>query len=257
MPSVDDNLSIWGGRYEWPEGGDEWSQAWGGEDAQWFGTILPRVQAFVTDRDGAARDQVILEIAPGHGRWTKYLKELCRRLIVVDLAPSCIEACRRRFATERHIEYLVNDGRSLADVPDGAIDFVFSMDSLVHAEVAAVDAYLAQLAAKRTPNGVAFLHHSNLGAVAATVAAEPDHGRARSVTGDGVRARAEASGLRCLSQERINWGGPHLIDALTTLVRAEASWPSTSVIRDNPEFMAEAAACAERAALYGKRRFVP
>jgi hypothetical protein len=72
-------------------------------------------------------------IGPGFGRWTQYLRRLCIRLIVVDLSERCIDSCRRRFAGDRHIEYIVNDGTSLEQIPDGSVDFIFSFDSLVHA----------------------------------------------------------------------------------------------------------------------------
>ena len=64
----------------------------------------------------------MLELAPGFGRATQYLKELCDRLIVVDLSERCIAACRERFAAAHNIEYHINDGTSLAMVPERAID---------------------------------------------------------------------------------------------------------------------------------------
>jgi hypothetical protein len=92
MPSIGDNQKTWQEIYDWSNGGDEWSQVWGGEDMQWYGVILPRIQAFVTDPERKHTPRTILEIAPGFGRWTKYLKDLCDRLVVVDLAPKCIDA---------------------------------------------------------------------------------------------------------------------------------------------------------------------
>ena len=108
--------------------------------------------------------RTILEIAPGFGRWTQFLRPLCEDLIVVDLSPKCIEACQARFAEYGNITYHVNDGRSLDMVPNDAIDFAFSFDSLVHVESDVLHGYLSQLAQKLTPEGVAFLHHSNVGA---------------------------------------------------------------------------------------------
>ena len=121
MPTVEKNLQQWNARYAWAQQGDEWSASWGGAEAQWLGAILPRIRAFVPTN-------TILEIAPGFGRWTNYLKDHCNRLIVVDLTASCIQACQQRFASSSHITYHVNDGISLAMIPDGAIDFVFSFD---------------------------------------------------------------------------------------------------------------------------------
>src|SRR5207248_6740177 len=140
-------------RYDWPQKGEEWSSSWGGPEAQWFGAVLPRIHAFVPAH-------TILEIAPGFGRWTRYLKDYCHDLIVVDMAERCIKACQQAFASSSHITYHVNDGKSLAMIADRSIDFVFSFDSLVHAEADVIAAYLGQLARKLAPNGAGFFHHS-------------------------------------------------------------------------------------------------
>ena len=105
MASVEQNLTVWE-RWDWSQEGEEWSASWGGTEALWRTVLLPRIDAYVPTG-------TILEIAPGYGRWTQYLKDLCNRLIVVDLASQCIEHCRERFAADRNIEYHVNDGRSL------------------------------------------------------------------------------------------------------------------------------------------------
>src|ERR1044072_1966729 len=122
MATVEENQAEWDVNYHWMNQGEGWSIPWGGSEAQWFWCIFPRIHAFLPAG-------TILEIAPGYGRWTHYLKGLCQHLIVVDLAASCIAACRQRFAAETHITYHVNDGMSLEMVPDSSIDFVFSFDS--------------------------------------------------------------------------------------------------------------------------------
>jgi ubiquinone/menaquinone biosynthesis C-methylase UbiE len=126
MPSLDENKALWDKSYDWSRAGEEWSREWGSSYMQWHGTLLPRMRAFLPAAS-------VLEIAPGHGRWTRFLKDFCSRLSIVDLSATCIEACRRRFAGASNISYFVNDGRSLDMVPDGSVDFIFSFDSLVHA----------------------------------------------------------------------------------------------------------------------------
>lgn len=138
MPTIEENRSVFGGTYQWKHAGEEWSEEWGSARMQWFGSILPRISSFVPA-------DTILEIAPGHGRWTAFLKDLCRRLTVVDLSAPCIDQCRQRFAHDANIGYFVNDGMSLEMVEDGSIDFIFSFDSLVHAEESVLRAYTAQL----------------------------------------------------------------------------------------------------------------
>src|SRR6202035_2901665 len=114
MPTIEDNLSVWDQAYDWPQGGEEWSEVWGSAHMQWYGSILPRISAFVPA-------DTILEIAPGYGRWTAFLKDLCKRLIIVDLSEKCIETCRQRFADCSHISYVVNDGTSLDMIVDDGV----------------------------------------------------------------------------------------------------------------------------------------
>jgi len=132
VPTVLENQDRWQ-HHKWAQSGDEWSPGHSpeGTDVLWHRTVFPRIRRFLpTD--------TILEIGPGFGRWTQYLRHLSRRLILVDLSERCIDACRHRFANDEHIEYLVNDGASLDQIEDGSIDFIFSFDSLVHAEADAV-----------------------------------------------------------------------------------------------------------------------
>ena len=117
MGTIAQNLHSWDVAYDWQHQGREWSKDWGGVEMQWHGSILPRIHAFIPTR-------CILEIGPGFGRWTHFLKDLCDRLIVVDLSKKCIRACRHRFRHCAHISYHTNDGRSLDAVVDGTVDFV-------------------------------------------------------------------------------------------------------------------------------------
>jgi hypothetical protein len=90
-------------------------------------------------------------------------------LVLVDLWERCIEACKRRFESESHSRFCVNNGKSLAMVSDNSLDFVFSFDSLVHAEIDVIDAYIDELSRKLTLSGIAFIHHSNIGAYPCSV----------------------------------------------------------------------------------------
>jgi SAM-dependent methyltransferase len=252
MPTVEQNLRQWDQDYEWVKQGDEWSSTWGGAEAQWFGAIFPRIQAFLP----AGR---MLEIAPGFGRWTHYLRGLCEHLTVVDMAEHCINACRRRFASDTHISYHVNDGKSLEMVQDDSTDFVFSFDSLVHAEADVIEIYLRQLARKLTPNGVAFIHHSNIGAyqqdfsrmekIPATLKPaitrmgyvfDYNHWRAFSMTAGLFEKYCEQHGLACTGQELVNWGSKRMIDCFSVFTRKGSVWSRPNRVIRNPDFMREA-----------------
>jgi len=249
MPSIDQNIKTWDQSYKWDEQGDEWSRSWGGASPQWFGAIMPRLKSYVPAR-------TILEIAPGFGRWTQFLRELCDDLILVDVSSQCIEACRRRFSTSPRIQYHVNDGRSLDMVADGSVDLAFTFDSLVHVEADVLVAYLAQLAQKLARDGVAFIHHSNMGEyvdpstgeLVATV--RNRHWRAISVSAELVREQCPKIGLSCVSQELINWGGEELNDTITVVTRPGSRWATPTVTLRNTDFMNEARYIAQVAQLY-------
>jgi 2-polyprenyl-3-methyl-5-hydroxy-6-metoxy-1,4-benzoquinol methylase len=253
MATEQANQVHWNQRYEWSDAGEEWSAWWGTSEAQWFGSILPRIWAFVPTG-------TILEIAPGFGRWTTFLKDLCDHLVVVDIAENCIEACRRRFASESHLTYHVNDGQSLDMVPDGSVDFAFSFDSLVHVGAEAIEAYVTQLARKLTRDGVAFIHHSNIGVykdyfarveqlgrarrLLARVGLVPEtgHGRSRAVTAEKFRHYCKEAGLSCVRQELVNWITlpSCLIDCFSVVAPIGSKFDQPFRLVENPHFMKEA-----------------
>ena len=112
-------------KYDWKEAGEEWSQPWGSSAAQWAGTIFPRI------RDCLASG-TILEIAPGFGRWTHYLKDYCQELWAVDKSTIVSKRAGSVLRADSHVRCFLNDGRSLSMIPDASVDFVFSFDSFVH-----------------------------------------------------------------------------------------------------------------------------
>ncbi len=219
---------------------------------QWYGTILPRIKAHVPAGN-------ILEIACGFGRWTQYLKDFCEHLVAIDLSPKCIDACKQRFSEFSHIEFHVNDGKSLEKVPDAAIDFVFSFDSLVHADELTIEAYLSQLPRILSRRGVAFIHHSNLGEyrtryarirripkmekiLAGLGVLDKDlRWRDFSVDARKVEALADKHGLRCISQEIVRWGTKRTyIDCMSTIARKSTAALADNKVFRNPNFMQEA-----------------
>jgi ubiquinone/menaquinone biosynthesis C-methylase UbiE len=266
MGTITENKKLWTD-YDWQKQGDEWSAEWGTTEILWWGTIRPRINAFVpTD--------TILEIAPGLGRCTQYLKNLCQQLTVVDLTERCIEACKERFSGDRHITYHVNDGKSLAMIPNDSVDFVFSFDSLVHVEADVIEAYLSQLALKLKPNGVGFLHHSNIGAyVNRSTGKLPfyfnntnngSNWRAESMTAKRFEEYCTKAGLQCVLQEVIDfypefslrWCRPGrrlqrvrqkivdrygrvLNDCFSVFTRKQSRWARPNKILVNKKFMEE------------------
>lgn len=229
MPTLEWN-AVWNGGYDWSNAGEEWSQAWGGSESQWFGCILSRLGSYLPVR-------TILEIAPGYGRWTRFLMGHCVRLIGIDLSEACVRHCQQRFSDYPQAEFHVNDGKSLSAVADGSIDLVFSFDSLVHAEDDVLEAYVEQIAQKFSPNGLGFLHHSNLGACAPGT--RNPHQRASSMTADKFVRFCSSAGLACISQEIVSWGQPELIDCFSMCAPATSTWGRPLRRLENPRFMLE------------------
>jgi hypothetical protein len=284
MPTIEQNLSWWGTAEGWKDDGDEWSVKWGGTDLEWWTAIFPRIRAFLPA-------STILEIAPGFGRWTQFLKSFCDQLIAVDVSPACVERCTERFASDPHVQCFVNDGKSLAMVRDRTVDFAFSFDSLVHVEAEVIAAYLMQLGKKLKPGGFAFIHHSNLESYRNSIwlpkaignqrnrakLGKPmsrgqwlrrrlqmrltDWGlvstfdnRAESMSARIFRESCDAAGLDCSAQELINWNhGPSLIDCFSVVTPRDGQTRKPPRMFKNPYFMDEAERVRRTAELYSTR----
>lgn len=239
-------------KYHWKDAGEEWSERWGTSQAQWSETILPRIRHCLPA-------STILEIGPGYGRWTEYLKDYCERLVVVDRAGECIDACRTRFAADPRITGYVNKGGSLDMVPDASVDFIFSFDVFVHIKRDVVETYLQEFSRTLKVGGRGFIHHSNLAAYASSPRhklpglmkkvltkwhlLDDDHHRIPTMSAELFRQLCEKNGLRCVRQELINWRGRRLIDCLSWIEKpADAAAHKTTEIVRNPNFMREAEA---------------
>jgi SAM-dependent methyltransferase len=264
MPTVDENLHNWATR-DWSRRGEEWSGWWGGTPAFWYGAILPRIHPMIPAG-------TILEIGPGYGRWTQYLKDLCDRLVIVDLTEHCIAYCREHFSEDTNLDYHVNDGRSLSMIEASSIDVVFSFDSLVHAEADVIGNYLTQLATKLTPDGIGFIHHSNAGTLKAPsalsrrlprriyrplkrrgIAVNLTAWRDPTMTAATFRRQCADAGLACVTQELVSWEfGGYLLDGFSIIARPGSRWDRPLRILRNPLFVAEARRMAR---LYAARSF--
>jgi hypothetical protein len=160
-----------------------------------------------------------------------------------------MEACRRRFGPDAKVSYQRNEGDSLAIIPDGSIDFIFSFDSLVHVRPQTIESYLSQFAAKLKENGVAFIHHSNLAAMKSSLASTlarrrkssaGDHQRDPEMSAALFREGCERNGLKCVCQELVNWRGRRLIDCFSTIARKDSKWQTAPRPYRNRDFMREA-----------------
>jgi SAM-dependent methyltransferase len=201
----------------------------------------------------------IVEIAPGLGRITEFLKDYTDRLIAIDLNQQCVQACRKRFASFPHCSFEVNDGASLPGVEDRSVDLVFSWDSLVHAQLDAIEPYLHECARVLKPGGVAFIHHSNLAELLAR-SEDPDRfrekwgqGRADQVDRAVGQRLCEAAGLQVPAQEVVPWGHPLLTDCLS-LFTLERTVEGPPLRVENHAFRNERRLARAVSLLYGRDR---
>lgn len=239
MPSIEENRVVWDsdGGYPWAAAGEEWSFNWGDSSTQWASTILPRLSPFLPATS-------VLEIAPGFGRWSQHLIELCDRYVGIDLSERAVQACRERYSAEENVTFFVNDGVSLAMVGDHSIDLAFSFDSLVHVEMDVIEGYLRELERILRGDGVGFLHHSNLGGIRERVSNRSKEFRAQSVSADTFVEAARAAGLVCISQELIAWNSAHLIDCISVVVPSGSMRARPLRRMSNPYFLLEKVSAA-------------
>jgi ubiquinone/menaquinone biosynthesis C-methylase UbiE len=271
MPTINWNEQTWDRTYPWPEDGEEWSRRWGGSLSQWRSCIWPRLAPFLPADS-------LLEIAPGRGRWTHYLLPNCGSYLGVDVAESCVRICQERFAGSG-ARFATGDGRSLPMAEDSSVDLVFSFDSLVHCEADVIDDYLGEISRILTADGVAFLHHSNLGRYHRTALArdvisaatrpaarllpsqrellrrvavgEWHNRRGRSMTAPKFAQMAADNGLACIGQEVIAWVSPLLlIDCISVVTPHRSRWERQNVVTSNRQFPAAARSAAAIARAY-------
>ncbi|MDD2676570.1 MAG: class I SAM-dependent methyltransferase [Methylacidiphilaceae bacterium] len=152
------NLRVWNDEYSWPEDGDEWkgqAQLCGVPYLEWKAAVVEYLLA-----PAILPGATVLEIGPGHGRWTAEILPRCGRAILVDLSSSCLEHYRRRFSGFDRVEYHLGDGQSLSGVEPNGVDFAWSFDVFVHIERVSFCGYLQELGRVLRPGGSAVLHHA-------------------------------------------------------------------------------------------------
>jgi ubiquinone/menaquinone biosynthesis C-methylase UbiE len=155
--SIENNKRKWDEEYHWNHHGDEWDgqarycnqpyEVW--KRSLIENLLLPNVSDTTT----------ALEIAPGHGRWSKVLADSLAKLILVDISPSCIDHCKEMLADKSHVDFHVNDGKTLAAIPDQSIDFVWSFDSFVHIDKPTTASYISEISRVLKTGGKAIIHH--------------------------------------------------------------------------------------------------
>jgi cyclopropane fatty-acyl-phospholipid synthase-like methyltransferase len=167
MPSLGWNLKLWDQDYPWSADGDEWTQ-----QAEFCGVPYEKwkdslARTFLIPH--LAEKKVVVEIGPGHGRWSKMIAgRVCGgALYLVDISPSCLEFCQKQII-QYHVAYVLNDGKSLSGtcgnkhhrIDDNYVDFIWSFDTFVHIEEPETRSYIKEFSRVLKRQAMGVIHHS-------------------------------------------------------------------------------------------------
>jgi hypothetical protein len=167
---------------------------------------------------------------------------------------------------------IAGTSREMNGRPGGAVRLCSGtgrFDSLVHADATVMNAYLSQFPRILAEDGVAFIHHSNLGeyrtfttlrriprvrGIVRRIGRWRDasmHWRDPGVTARKVEQYAREHQLQCISQELIPWGASHmLMDCISVIVKKGSRLPRPNRRLKNPGFRQEKDNLARLAQLY-------
>lgn len=222
LENVEKNIYQWDQKHAWSKDGDEWSgqaKVCGVPYEVWKASL---VDTLITPYISA--DATVLEIAPGHGRWTEFLAA-AKHVTLVDISPSCLEFCRKRFDDNANIDYFLGTGFTLPRYMNGVIDFVWSYDSFVHMDRDVILGYLKEINRVLKPGGRTILHHGNIETLEDHVQSEHQGWRS-GMNEQLMRDLARDAGLTVVSQftywdEAKMIGVPRFGDKITHLAKPE------------------------------------
>jgi ubiquinone/menaquinone biosynthesis C-methylase UbiE len=164
----------------------------------------------------------VLEIGPGAGRNTAMLSQHAKEIYCVDLNEYALKRCRERFANYGGscvFHFHRNDGHSLPMIHDDSITFIYSYDSMVHCSKEVMRSYIREFSRVIRPNGLGFIHHSNLGA-ASSKRSFKENPHWRTDMSKSLFARyCDQAGLRCVEQKVINWGEARDLDCISIFTK--------------------------------------
>jgi ubiquinone/menaquinone biosynthesis C-methylase UbiE len=213
------NLAIWNQGHAWARDGDEWTgqaELCGVPYDDWKASLVEHLIA-----PNVTPNAEVIEIAPGHGRWSEHLISRARFVTLVDISPTCLTHCMRRFAAAPNVDYVLTTGSQLPRYAGRHVDFIWSYDSFVHMAPPVIAAYLAEFARVLRHGGKAIIHHANIADPAGHVQARHEGWRS-AVNAQMVKDFAERAGLM-VTDQFVYWdaarkiGVPRFGDIITAL----------------------------------------
>jgi 2-polyprenyl-3-methyl-5-hydroxy-6-metoxy-1,4-benzoquinol methylase len=117
---------------------------------------LERLHPYFTE------DSTVLDLGCGIGRIAKYVGPQCATLWAVDASPRMLELARRRLSGQANVRYALCADTRVPDVPDGSVDFVYSIIVLQHLEKEHAFLLVEDVVRMLRPGGRAFFTWPNL-----------------------------------------------------------------------------------------------
>ncbi|MBI4308992.1 MAG: class I SAM-dependent methyltransferase [Candidatus Omnitrophica bacterium] len=99
---------------------------------------------------------VVVEIGSLGGKWTQYLLP-AQEIVCVDINDLGFDYIRRKLP-HPHIRFYLTKGDELRGIADGAVDLIFSMDSLVRVPKKFLANYFKEFYRVLKPSGKIFIH---------------------------------------------------------------------------------------------------
>lgn len=107
-------------------------------------------------------DSRVVDLGCGIGRVMRPLAPLCREIIGVDISAKMIEMGRDYLGGVPNARLVHTSGAVLPGVPDGSVDFLYSLICLIHVDKRTAFRYLREIERVLAPDGTALLQVENL-----------------------------------------------------------------------------------------------
>lgn len=89
--------------------------------------------------------RTLLDLCCGVGRVTEFIASRVKQYIGVDFSPTMIKKAKERYHSFHNVEFIVNDGWTLKEIPDATVDVVFCEIAFQHMEKRNTTSYVREV----------------------------------------------------------------------------------------------------------------
>lgn len=109
-----------------------------------------------------SKDSIVLEIACGVGRVSRFVAPHCRRLYCTDILEEGLREARAALEQHENVSFHRTNGYDLSDFEAGTFDCVYSFTSFFHFDFELVVQYFAEIERVLKPGGVGLIEFKKL-----------------------------------------------------------------------------------------------